>query len=202
MEKNPSHSDVSSQDLATELLRLAIDDETFLSPDTESIVSSTSEETQAVKAKPIVPREKLNEYLVSNGIAPILQPWLEWEQITDRTKQRYTKKTAQIVSSVLHTISPNDAGSLWQSIVSSAAMKKAIGLEELSPTSKDYLEANGWDTRRQILSIMTDLASYKDISVFIRTRLVEISLYHSQPSSPAVWAWRFHDIPTISESKS
>ena len=202
MEKNPSHSDVSSQDLETELLRLAIDDETFLSPDTESIVSSTSEETQAVKAKPIVPREKLNEYLVSNGIAPILQPWLEWEQITDRTKQRYTKKTAQIVSSVLHIISPNDAGSLWQAIVSSAAMKKAIGLEELSPTSKDHLEANGWDTRRQILSIMTDLASYKDISVFIRTRLVEISLYHSQPSSPAVWAWRFHDIPTISESKS
>ena len=54
-------------------------------------------------------------------------------------------------------------------------MKKAIGLEELSLTSKDYLEAlaeaygnaNGWDTRRQILSIMTDLASYKDISVFI-----------------------------------
>ena len=92
MEKNPSHSDVSSEDLATELSRLAIDDETFLSPDTESIVSSTSEETQAVKAKPIVPREKLNEYLVSNGIAPILQPWLEWEQVTDRTKQRYTKK--------------------------------------------------------------------------------------------------------------
>ena len=175
MEKNPSDSDVSSEDLATELSRLAIDDETFLSPDTESIVSSTSEETQAVKAKPIVPQEKLNEYLVSNGIAPILQPWLEWEQVTDRTKQRYTKKTAEIVSSVLHTISPNDAGSLWQAIVSSAAMKKAIGLEELSPTSKDYLEAlaeaygnaNGWETRRQILSIMTDLASYKDISVFI-----------------------------------
>ena len=54
-------------------------------------------------------------------------------------------------------------------------MKKALGLEELSQPSKDYLEAlaeaygnaNGWDTRRQILSIMAGLASYKAISVFI-----------------------------------
>ncbi|KAJ7363191.1 hypothetical protein OS493_011472 [Desmophyllum pertusum] len=89
-------SDVSSNGpdgLATELSRLAIsvpspaDDETFLSPDTGSIVSSTSEEAQAAKARSVVPREKLNEYLVSDGIAPITQPWLEWEKASDRTKQ-------------------------------------------------------------------------------------------------------------------
>jgi len=175
VEKDPSDSDVSSEDLAAELSRLAIDDETFLSPDTDSIVSSTSEETQAVKATSVVPREQLIEYLLSDGIAPIVQPWLEWEQVSDRTKQRYTKRTAEIVSSVLRTISPKDAGSLRQAIVSSAAMKKALGLEDLSQPSKDYLEAlaeaygnaNGWDTRRQILSIMAGLASYKAISVFI-----------------------------------
>ena len=92
MEKYSSDSDVSSEDLVTELSRLAIDDETFLSPDT-----STSEETQAVKATSLVPQEKSNEYLLSNGITPIAQPWLEWEQLTDRTKQRYTKRTAEIV---------------------------------------------------------------------------------------------------------
>ena len=104
-----------------------------------------------------------------------MQPWLEWEQVTDRAKQRYTKRTAEIVSSVLRTISPKDGGSLWQTIDLSPAMKKALGLEELSQPSKDYLEAlakaygnaNGWDTRRQILSIMAGLASYKAISVFI-----------------------------------
>lgn len=173
MENYSSDSDVSPGDLGTELSRLAIDDETFLSPDTESIASSTSEETQALMS--VVPREKLNEYLLSDGITPIVRPWLEWEQVTDRTKQRYTKRTAEIVSSVLRTISPKDAGSLWQAIVSSSAMKKALGLEELSQTSKDYLEAlaeaygnaNGWDTRRQILSIMAGIASYKAISVFI-----------------------------------
>ena len=36
----------------------------------------------------------------------------------------------------------------------------------------------------------------------VYTRLVEISLYHNQPSSSAVWVRRFYDIPTISESKS
>ena len=167
MEKDPSDSDVSSEDLAAQLSRLAIDDKTFLSPDTDSIVSSTSEETQALKATSVVSRERLNEYLLSDGIAPIVQPWLEWEQVSDRIKQRYTKRTAEIVSSDLRTISPEDAGSLWQATVSSVAMKKALGLEDLSQPSKDYLEAlaeaygnaNGWDTRRQILSIMAGLAS-------------------------------------------
>lgn len=70
MENYSSHSDVSPGDLGTELSRLAIDDETFLSPDTESIASSTSEETQALMS--VVPREKLNEYLLSNGITPIV----------------------------------------------------------------------------------------------------------------------------------
>ena len=57
-----SDSTVSSEDLVTELLRLAIDDETFLSPDTESTALSTSKETQAVKATSVVPIEKFNEY--------------------------------------------------------------------------------------------------------------------------------------------
>ena len=188
MEKDPSGSDVSSEDLAEELSRLAIDDETFLSPDTDSIVSSTSEETQAVKATSVVPREKLNEYLLSDGIAPIVQSWLKWEQVSDRTKQRYTKGTAEIVSSVLRTISPKDAGSLWQAIVSSDAMKKALGLEGLSQPSKDYLEAlaeaygnaNGWDTRRQILSIMAGLVNYKAIylSTIISEFIPGLSRYH------------------------
>jgi len=77
VEKDHTKRDVSSEDLAVELLNLAIDDETFLSPDTESIVSSTSEERQAVKATSVVPRGKLNEYLLCDGIAPIVEPRLE-----------------------------------------------------------------------------------------------------------------------------
>ena len=83
------------------------------------------------------------------------------------------------MSSVLSTISLKDVHSLWKAIVLSDAMKKALGLEELSQLSKDYLEtlaeaygnANGWDTRRQILSIMAGLASFKAITVLIPSLL-------------------------------
>ena len=63
-------SDISSNGLETKLRSLKIsssrrDDETFLSPDTESLVSSTSDE--ALAAKPAtshsVHSKKLNEYI-------------------------------------------------------------------------------------------------------------------------------------------
>ena len=100
---------------------------------------------------------------------------MEWDKASDSTKQRYTKRTVEIVSSVLHTLSPNDPGSLWQAIVSSPAMNKALELDELTKMAKDYLQAlteaynhaQSWDTRRQILSIMSGVASFKDISDFI-----------------------------------
>ncbi|KAK3715036.1 hypothetical protein QZH41_002685 [Actinostola sp. cb2023] len=86
-----------------------------------------------------------------------------WDKAGESTRLRYTNRTVEIVSMVLHILSPNDASSLWQAIVSSPAMKKALGLEELPEASKDYLKAlsetysnaNGWETRRQILSLMT-----------------------------------------------
>ena len=88
---------------------------------------------------------------------PVTQPWMEWDKVSDSTKRRYTKRTVEIVSSVLHTLSPNDPGSLWQAIVSSPAMNKALELDDLSKTARDYLQAlteaynqaQDWDTRRQ-----------------------------------------------------
>ncbi|XP_073245751.1 uncharacterized protein [Porites lutea] len=170
-------SELSSDDLATELKRLEIssrgrDDETFLSPDTGSLVSSTSDEAPTTMQEP---RKKLNEYLVSKNIPPITQPWMEWDKAGESTKKRYTKRTVEIFSSVLQDLTPNYAGSLWQAVVSSPAMNKALKLDELSQTSKNYLQAlseaygkaQGWETRRQILSIMSGVASFNDISRFI-----------------------------------
>ena len=187
METGPSSaqttdSDASSNGLETKLRSLEIsssrrDDETFLSPDNGSLVSSTSDEAPASKpaTSQSVHSKNLNEYLVSANIAPITQPWMEWDKASDSTKQRYTKRTVEIVLSVLHTLSPNDPGSLWQAIVSSPAMNKALELDELPKIAKDYFQAlteaynhaHSWDTRRQILSIMSGVASFKVISGFI-----------------------------------
>ena len=187
METGPSStqttdSDVSSNGLETKLRSLEIstsrrDDETFLSPESGSLVSSTSDEAPAAKptTSHSIHSKKLNEYLVSTNIAPVTQPWMEWDKVSDSTKRRYTKQTVEIVSSVLHTLSPNDPGSLWQAIVSSPAMNKALELDDFSKTARDYLQAlteaynqaHGWDTRRQILSIMSGVASFKAVSGFI-----------------------------------
>ena len=61
--------------------------------------------------------------------------WMESDKAGESTKKRYTKRTVEIFSSVLH------AGSLWQAVVSSPAMNKAFELDELSQASKNYLQA-------------------------------------------------------------
>lgn len=214
MEAGPSsaemtESDVSSNSLATKLRSLEIsssqrDDETFLSPDTGSLVSSTSDEAPAAKpaTSHSVHSKKLNAYLVLTNIMPITQPWMEWDKVSNSTKQRYTKWTLEIVSSVLHTLSPNDPGSLWQAIVSSPTMNKALELDDLPKMAKDYLkglteaynQAHGWDTRRQILSIMSSVTSFKAVSGFIpgltRYLFTLANLQHCLQyacSMPAVW---------------
>jgi len=167
-------SEISSDGLETELKRLEIssrqwDEKTFLSPDTGSLVSTTREEASASKPNS---RKKLNEYLVSKNIEPATQPWIAWEKASDITKLRYTKQTMGIISSVLQDLMPNYASSLWQAVVSSPAMSKALGLDELSETLKGYLQAlaeaygraHGWGARRQIFSIMSAVASYSDIT--------------------------------------
>ena len=199
-EESSAGSESSSDGLETDLMFLEIssqglkDDETFLSPDTASLVSSTSEES--ITSKPNS-REKLNEYLVSKNIEPVSQPWVEWEKASDSTKLRYTRRTAEIFSSVLHDLTPSCAGSLWQAVVSYPAMNEALGLDELSETSKCYLrvlaeaydKAHGWDTRRQILSMMSGVSNYNDISRFIpglsRYRFTIANLHRLQHGSGA-----------------
>ena len=54
-------------------------------------------------------------------------------------------------------------------------MNEALGVEWLSPSEQSYLQAlaeayhnaSSWDTRRQVLSIMTGVASFNDISQYI-----------------------------------
>ncbi|PFX27827.1 putative amine oxidase [copper-containing] [Stylophora pistillata] len=76
-------------------------------------------------------------------------------------------------------------------------MNEGLGLDELSETSKNYLQvlaeaydkAQGWDTRRQILSMMCGVSNYSDISRFIsglsRYRFTIANLHRLQHGSGA-----------------
>ena len=163
----------SFEDFAQAFGQLKITDETFLSPDTASTASTHSDESEPIASNE--PRGKLNEFLLSCKLEPLGKPWMSWSGSTERTRLRQTKRTTEIVSAVLKTVSPENAGNLWQNLTSSSVMNEALGVDKISPSEQSYLQAlveayhntSSWDTRRQVLSVMTGVASFNNISQYI-----------------------------------
>ena len=154
-----------------------IADETYLpSSDNCSTTSSSSDKIEPSSSSDPVRRQKLNVFLEECGIAPLHKPWQEWENVSERTRERYLHQTSEIVSSVIGVISPENAIHLWEALQSSNIVNDKLGIRQIShPYEVAYLEAlaeahkraSGWDTRRQVLSIMAGIASFKAISEFI-----------------------------------
>ena len=101
--------------------------------------------------------------------------WLEMENVSDVTKQRYINKIAKIVVAVLQTVSPENAVHLCQALCSTTIISKLLNTDELTNADHLYLKAlseayklaSSWSTRRQVLSIMTGLASFNTIKLYI-----------------------------------
>lgn len=107
---------------------------------------------------------------------------------------------------VLKVVSPENAGYLWSALQASKAVNDELGVEGiLHPSQRMYLEAiaetyknaSSWDTRRQILSVMTGTASLASIREYIpglsQYRYTEANLHRLQhgigtpaPNQPAV----------------
>lgn len=131
-----SSSERLEDEFAESFSRLQVGDDTFLSPDTESTSSTHSDDSSTTN-----PRRKLNDFLVACKIEPLEKPWLNWQDSSGATRQRYTKKATEIVTAVLKTISPDSAGNLWHSLISSSAVNKALDLDELPQSENRYIEA-------------------------------------------------------------
>ena len=157
-----------------------IADESYLasfdpSSDNCSTASSTSDKIEPPSSD-TARRQKLNVFLEECGITPLHKLWQEWGNITERTRERYLQQTSEIVSSVIRVISPENATYLWEALQSSNIVNNKLGVRQIGhPYEVSYLEAlaeaykraSGWDTRRQVLSIMAGIASFKAISEFI-----------------------------------
>lgn len=109
-------------------------------------------------------------------IQPLGRTLLDWGEVSIRTRQRYVQRTSEIVSAFLNIISPSHAPDLLQALQSSSALNRQLGLHHASlPSEAAYLEAlaeaysnaTSWDTRRQVLSVMTGVTSFRAISEFI-----------------------------------
>ena len=119
---------------------------------------------------------RLNTFLEECDVKTIIKPQIEWNDCVDRTKRRYIQHTRDITAAVLKVVSPENAGYLWTALQASKAVNDELGVEGiLLPAQRVYLEAiaetyknaSSWDTRRQILSIITGTASLAAIREFI-----------------------------------
>ena len=152
---------------------LCVKDRSYvLSPTSTTSSSGEVEMTSAFE----IQRSKLNAFLAECGIHPLEKPWLEWANVGERTHRRYIQRTSEIISSVLKVVYPGNPGCLWSQLQASTAISEMLGDEAVcSPSDRSYLEglaeayknSAAWDTRRQILSVMAGIASYKAISLFI-----------------------------------
>lgn len=102
--------------------------------------------------------------------------WLEWDKISKTTHWRYVERAAEIVSSVVAVIYPQNPESLWRELQSTNKINNILGKgSDSQPVDSVYLlalaeafnTAGSWDTRRQILSVMAGVASFKEIVKYI-----------------------------------
>ena len=99
----------------------------------------------------------------------------QWEEASERTKRRHTRKAKQAVDAVLDEVAPNQSDQLWQSLVTSKSMGQHPSSDDeeradevlMQALAECYKNANNWQTRRQILSIMADKVSYKALQKWI-----------------------------------
>lgn len=120
-------------------------------------------------------RNTLNKFLVSSGVESITQSKKKFSLLTSRTKAVHVSKASESIVALLDVIAPGDAGALWEATKRSNMVEKALSINEPDSTEKVYLtalaetyrHATGWDTRRQVLSIMADLVPFSKLQLFI-----------------------------------
>ena len=121
------------------------------------------------------PIDHLNSFLRSRDISPIRYTLkTPWNDASGRTRRLHEHKAKQAVSAVLGEIAPNDPDLLWESIMSSKqnetgnhTCSSGLDKELMYTLANCYKNANEWDSRRQILSIMADKVSLATIQQWI-----------------------------------
>ena len=166
---------VAEDNLTSSLCGLRIADNTMDSDHITADTASSSEE--AVCDERVVRRRKLNAFLEECRVMPLSRkPMLPWEEASERSKERYIERTSNIITAVLNTVSEENAACLWNALQSSRSIFAALGIDTTTqPSQEAYLEAlgeayknmSGWDTKRQVLSVMSGFASFAAMKKFI-----------------------------------
>ena len=99
----------------------------------------------------------------------------QWEEASERTRRRHQRKAKEAVVAVLEEVAPNQCQQLWQSLVASKSLESHLSSDNdddidevfMEALAECYRNADNWQTRRQLLSIMADKVSHKTLQRWI-----------------------------------
>lgn len=156
-----------------ETLVLSPQEHSLYTPDDEN--NSETSESDVTVADMSTRRNALNHFLAVLGIDEIPQFKKMFSELQPRTQNTHVTKASEAVAAVLDVIAPGDAGALWEATKRSKIVDKVLEIDKLDDTEKIYLQAlaetyehaTGWDTRRQILSIMADLVPFSTLQKYL-----------------------------------
>jgi hypothetical protein len=84
-----------------------------------------------------------------------------------RTKRYHSRKAKQVINACLEEIAPKDHQQLLNLVCSTYNTSENIDFTLLDALTECYNNASHWSTRRQILSIIADKVSYKELQRWI-----------------------------------
>ena len=174
-------TDIQSE-LNYELSRLTVVDDDPSAVFTSEVTTSSTEPESRQEATPKTVasrRRALNQFLDSCGettyVPPHGQLLKPFHDLKPERKNTYVERASTAITAVLNVIVPEDGGNLWHAVQTSKRVEKALGVTDHTPAEKKYLEAlaetyhnaTTWNTRRQILAIMADLVSFRELQRYI-----------------------------------
>ena len=117
---------------------------------------------------PESPQDLLNKFLIAKDVSPIKHSLtIPWKEASERTKRGYIRTAKQVVEACLEEIAPNDSDMLFHSLYESSESDSTVDSALLKALAECYNNAQHWSTRRQVLSIMVDQVTFKQLKHFI-----------------------------------
>lgn len=143
-------------------------------PDSQASSSETSSGDVPATSSQATKRLLLNDFLRSCDAGTVGPNKRRWEVSSERTRAKHVSKAKSLIVAGFNVIAPGNAGNLWEAVRKSGSVEKELGIGEeledrkyLEALAESYRNASCWETRRQILSIMGDLTTFKRIQSYI-----------------------------------
>ena len=114
------------------------------------------------------PRDHLNAFLASRDVSPIRHSLVtSWDLASERTKRFHTSKAKQVVNACLEETAPQDHQHILEHVVNAHEACDNIDSTLLEAFTEYYNNTSHWSMCRQILLIIADKITYKDLQKWI-----------------------------------